>query len=94
MIDAGAKTLSKDVPAYLPGHGEIPELHGAVVARVSDYHGVVDVPDGAPMPEVGRVVIVVPNHICPVVNLFDTFLTTRGGEVVDTWRVDARGRNG
>ena len=94
VIDAGAKTLSKDVPAYLPGHGEIPELHGAVVARVSDYHGVVDVPDGAPMPEVGRVVIVVPNHICPVVNLFDTFLAARGGEVVDTWRVDARGRNG
>jgi D-serine deaminase-like pyridoxal phosphate-dependent protein len=94
VIDAGAKTLSKDVPAYLPGHGEIPELHGAVVARVSDYHGVVDVPDGAPMPDVGRVVVVVPNHICPVVNLFDTFLTTQGGEVVDTWRVDARGRNG
>ena len=94
VIDAGAKTLSKDVPAYIPGHGEIPELHGAVVERVSDYHGVVDVADGAPMPEVGRVVIVVPNHICPVVNLFDTFLTTRGGEVVDTWRVDARGRNG
>ncbi len=94
VIDAGAKTLSKDVPAYLPGHGEIPELDGAVVARVSDYHGVVDVPDGARTPEVDRVVTVVPNHICPVVNLFNSFLTTRGGQVVDTWRVDARGRNG
>lgn len=93
VIDAGAKTLTKDVPAYLAGHGAIPELD-AVVARVSDYHGVVEVPDGAPLPEVGRVVIVVPNHICPVVDLFEDFHVLRHGEIVDRWRVDARGRSG
>jgi D-serine deaminase-like pyridoxal phosphate-dependent protein len=93
VIDAGAKTLTKDVPAYLSGHGAIPEL-GAVVARVSDYHGVVEVPAGAPLPDVGRVVVVVPNHICPVVDLFEAFHVTRNGEIVDRWRVDARGRSG
>ena len=46
VIDAGAKTLTKDVPAYLAGHGAIPEL-GGVVARVSDYHGVVELGDEA-----------------------------------------------
>ena len=72
MIDAGAKTLTKDVPTYLAGHGAIPELD-AVVARVSDYHGVVELPDGAAMPDIGRIVVVVPNHICPVVDLFVGF---------------------
>ena len=94
VVDAGAKILGKDVAAYMPGHGEIPELDGAVVARVSDYHGAVDVAPGAALPDVGRVVTVVPNHICPVVNYVDTFLIVRDGDVVDTWPVDARGRNG
>ncbi|HET9084130.1 MAG TPA: alanine racemase, partial [Candidatus Limnocylindrales bacterium] len=93
VIDAGAKTLTKDVPAYLAGHASIPEL-GAVVDRVSDYHGVVEVRDGGPLPEIGEVVLAVPNHICPVVDLFATFLVARDGTIVDTWRVDARGRSG
>lgn len=94
VIDAGAKTLTKDVPAYLAGHGSIPELGGLVVARVSDYHGVVEVPDGASLPEIGRVVAVVPNHICPVVDLFASMGVVRDGQLVDAWRVDARGRSG
>jgi D-serine deaminase-like pyridoxal phosphate-dependent protein len=93
VIDAGAKTLTKDVPAYLSGNGAIPELD-AVVARVSDYHGVVEVPDRRPLPDIGRVVVVVPNHICPVVDLFEAFHVLRDGEIVDRWRVDARGRSG
>jgi D-serine deaminase-like pyridoxal phosphate-dependent protein len=94
VVDAGAKILGKDVASYMAGHGEIPELGGAVVARVADYHGIVDVQTGAPMPEVGRLVTVVPNHICPVVNYVDSFLVVRGGELTGTWPVDARGRNG
>jgi len=94
VLDAGAKILGKDVASYMPGHGEIPELGGAIVARVADYHGIVDLEMGAPMPEVGRVVAVVPNHICPVVNFVDSFLVVRRGELAGTWPVDARGRNG
>ena len=93
VIDAGAKTLTKDVPAYLAGHAAIPELD-AVVARVADYHGVVEVPDGAALPAIGRVVVVVPNHICPVVDLFDAFEVIRDGAIVDRWRVDAHSRSG
>ncbi len=94
VVDAGAKTLSKDVAPYLDGHGEIPALGGLAVARLSDHHGAVDVPDGATLPDVGQVVAVLPNHICPVVNLVDAFLVVRDGRLVDTWTVDARGRNG
>ena len=94
VVDAGAKILGKDVASYMPGYGEIPDLGGAVLARVADYHGIVDVADGAPMPEVGQVVAVVPNHICPVVNYVDAFLVAKDGELAGTWPVDARGKNG
>jgi D-serine deaminase-like pyridoxal phosphate-dependent protein len=94
VVDAGAKILGNDVAAFMPGHGEIPELEGAVVARVADYHGTVEVAEGMAMPEVGRVVTVVPNHICPVVNYVDSFHVVTGGALAGTWPVDARGRNG
>ena len=94
VIDAGAKTLTKDVATYLRGHGVLPAYPGAIIERVSDYHGVVSSPDGGPLPAIGEVVAVVPNHVCPVVDLRDTFVATRGGVVVGTWPVDARGRSG
>lgn len=94
VVDAGAKILGKDVASYVEGHGEIPSLGGAAIARVYDYHGVVELGDDVPLPEVGQVVTVVPNHICPVVNLVDDVLVVRDGAVVDRWPVDARGRNG
>src|SRR4051794_1866091 len=93
VIDAGAKVLGKDVAPYLEGHGEIPEWGGAIVRRVFDYHGVVERGDGGPLPSVGDVVLVAPNHICPVINLVDAFAVSRAGELVDRWPVDARGRN-
>jgi D-serine deaminase-like pyridoxal phosphate-dependent protein len=94
VIDAGAKTLTKDVAPYLEGHGLLPAYPDAVLERVSDYHGIVRVPSGSPRPTLGEVVAVIPNHVCPVIDLRDTFVATRGGEVVGVWPVDARGRSG
>jgi D-serine deaminase-like pyridoxal phosphate-dependent protein len=94
VIDAGAKTLTKDVAAYLTGHGLLPAYPDAVLERVSDYHGVVRIPQGTPSPRVGEIVAVIPNHICPVIDLRDSFIATRGGEIVGVWPVDARGRSG
>jgi D-serine deaminase-like pyridoxal phosphate-dependent protein len=93
VIDAGAKSLTKDVPAYLAGFGTIPAYPEGVVERVSDYHGQVRFPAGAAKPSVGEIVAVVPNHACPVIDLYDTFVATRSGSIVGTWRVDARGRS-
>lgn len=94
VIDAGAKTLTKDVAAYLEGHGVLPAYPDAVIERVSDYHGMVRVPPGAARPDVGEIVAVIPNHVCPVIDLRDTFMATRSGTVVGWWPVDARGRSG
>lgn len=94
VLDAGAKSLTKDVAPYLAGHGFLPAYPEAVIERVSDYHGVVRISPGAPRPAVGEVVAIVPNHVCPVVDLFDAFVATRSGEVVGRLPVDARGRSG
>ena len=94
VLDAGAKTLTKDVASYLTVHGVLPAYPDAVLERVSDYHGVVRIPPGTPSPRVGEVVAVIPNHVCPVIDLRDSFIATRNGEIVGVWPVDARGRSG
>jgi D-serine deaminase-like pyridoxal phosphate-dependent protein len=94
VIDAGAKTLTKDLPPYLAGYGFLPAYPDAVIERVHDYHGVVRIPPGTPAPRLGEVVAVVPNHSCPVVDLHDTFVAHRSGSIVGVWPVNARGRSG
>ncbi|MEX2627537.1 MAG: hypothetical protein WD225_11690, partial [Ilumatobacteraceae bacterium] len=92
VLDAGAKALAKDRPDWLAGHGVVPHLPGAVIRAVYDHHAVLDLAHDTPPPRVGDVVAVVPNHVCPVVNLTDELLLTRAGETVDRLPVLARGR--
>lgn len=93
VIDAGAKVLTRERPAFLDGLAVIPALGGALVERAYDYHGVVRLPAGVPAPAVGTVVGVIPNHVCPVVNLVDQIDVVRAGLRVARWPVDARGCN-
>jgi len=93
LVDAGAKILTKDVAPYLAGHGAVLGFPEAVVVRVNDHHGIVELPPSVPRPAIGEVVLIVPNHVCPVVNLVDELVVVKGGQVVDRWPVDARGRN-
>jgi D-serine deaminase-like pyridoxal phosphate-dependent protein len=48
--------------------------------------------DGGPQPAIGDRVEIIPNHVCAAVNLFDTLVAVRGGEVVTTWPILARGK--
>jgi D-serine deaminase-like pyridoxal phosphate-dependent protein len=93
VVDAGAKSLTKDRPAHLVGHGTLPAYPDAVIDRLSDYHGVVLTPNGTAGPEVGDVLEIVPNHVCPVVDLFDEFSVVSADGSVERWPVDARGRS-
>ena len=93
VIDAGAKILAKDVSPFLRGHGSILGFPEAVIERVTDHHGVVSLPAGSARPAIGSVVWVMPNHVCPVVNLVDEYVVASEGQIVDRWPIDARGRN-
>lgn len=90
VLDAGSKALSADRPAWMPGFGLVPDRPDDRVATVTEEHAVVEA-GGGPLPMVGRRIEVVPNHVCPVVNLADELVLVEGEEVVDRWPIDARG---
>jgi D-serine deaminase-like pyridoxal phosphate-dependent protein len=94
VLDAGAKALTKDLPAFLEGYGAVPDWPGAIIDKVNDYHGMVSLAGGGVRPRVGDVVGVVPNHICPVVDLVSSFVAVGEDGRIDRWAVDARGRSG
>lgn len=91
ILDAGSKTLSSDVLG-LEGYGLIVEYPDAKIVGLSEEHGTVDFSACAQKPRIGERVTIIPNHVCPVVNLFDEIVQVRNGEVAGAWRVDARGK--
>ena len=54
-------------------------------------HGHVDFAACAHKPTIGERVTVIPNHCCPVVNLFNQLVGVRGDQVEVVWPVAARG---
>jgi len=101
IIDSGSKTLSSDQGAHgiagMEGYGlaypadrfQDKEVK-MVVAKLSEEHGFVK-RNGCDL-SVGSQVRIVPNHSCTVANLLDPYLVVRNDEVVDQWRVAARGQ--
>jgi len=94
VIDAGTKALGRERTPLLDGIAAVPALGGAIVDRAYDYHGVVELPAGPDRARRGEVLAVVPNHVCPVVNLANEMVVVRDGTEIDRWPVDARGQNG
>lgn len=92
VLDAGAKVLSKDLPPILAGYGWLPAYPDAVITRLYDHHAIVEPGDG-PRPRLGEVVAVVPNHVCPVVDLADEVTVVQDGRAIAVWPVHARGRS-
>ena len=93
VVDAGSKTLTSDRchPAPDSGHGHVVGLPAAKVARLSEEHGMVDVTRCDRTPRVGERLAIVPNHICPCINLQDRVFWNDAGDVRPL-AVDARGK--
>lgn len=94
IFDCGSKALALDPSPSHGGHGYVVGHPNAVVARLSEEHGVVLIPDVADQSafHVGDRYEVIPNHICPTVNLTDELTIVRDGDVIATWKVAARGK--
>ena len=82
VIDAGSKALTSDLFG-LEGHGRVIGRDGVRVDSLSEEHGVLRWEDGSTPFAVGNRVRVLPNHACPVSNLFDA-----------VWLVEYDGGNG
>jgi D-serine deaminase-like pyridoxal phosphate-dependent protein len=94
VLDAGAKALTKDRADWIEGYGAVVGYPDLAIDRVNDYHGVALAPPGARRPNLGEVVAIIPNHICPVIDLVDTFVAVTADGGTEVWPVDARGRSG
>jgi D-serine deaminase-like pyridoxal phosphate-dependent protein len=96
VLDAGSKTLTSDRcgPAPDSGHGRIVEYSDARITKLSEEHAQVDISRCASRPKVGQRVAVIPNHICPCINLQDQFWWQDGPPDVApvALPVDARGK--
>jgi D-serine deaminase-like pyridoxal phosphate-dependent protein len=94
VIDAGSKTLTSDRcgPAPDSGFGHVVEYPHAKITKLSEEHGQVDVTACDRAPKVGDRVTVIPNHICPCVNLQDQVWWKFGDEPLRAVRVEARGK--
>ncbi len=94
VIDAGTKTLTSDRNAKFPdsGHGHVVEYPQARIVRLSEEHGELDVSACDLRPKLGDRVQVIPNHICPCVNLQDEVWLRQADGSLHALKVDARGR--
>jgi D-serine deaminase-like pyridoxal phosphate-dependent protein len=92
VLDAGSKVLGADRAPYATGFGRLLDLPAARLVGLSEHHAVADLA-GAPLPRLGEVVRVVPNHVCAAVNLVDRLWVEEAG-TLHAWPVTARGRNG
>lgn len=99
ILDAGSKTLSSDLlPPDLiqrglgTGYGMILEYPGAVIERVNEEHGMVDLSACEHRPRIGERVRIVPNHVCVVTNLHDHVVLAQRGVAREIISVAARGR--
>ncbi|CAH2599992.1 D-TA family PLP-dependent enzyme [Rhodovastum atsumiense] len=94
ILDCGSKSLAADPLGPGLGHGHILTYPEAVILRLNEEHGTVDLSRCIGRPEIGERVRVVPNHACVVTNLHDRLWGVRGERVEAQWPVAARGLTG
>jgi len=89
VIDAGSKSLTSDLLG-LEGFGHVAGSIDTAIVSLSEEHGVLH-HSPADVYRIGQRVLVIPNHVCVVTNLFDqAWLIKADGELVRV-PVDARG---
>ena len=95
ILDAGTKALTSDRAGVSPpvgGHGYVIGHPDWDINSLSEEHGATRISADDPV-KIGERVEIIPNHICPVVNLFDSMTITQGERVIDEWAVAARGKS-
>ena len=95
ILDSGTKALASDRAGVAPaveGHGYVIDHPDWEIKSLSEEHGATTITPDDPV-RIGDRVQIIPNHICPVINLFDSMTVTQGESVLDEWVVAARGKS-
>jgi D-serine deaminase-like pyridoxal phosphate-dependent protein len=93
VVDAGSKVLTSDrmlVPDAPVSFGWVWEHDDWDFVRLSEEHGVIEIPPGSEV-RIGERLAIVPNHVCPTINLASFVTVVEGGRVTGRWPVAARG---
>lgn len=94
IVDGGSKTFSSD--RYQAedgvGFGLVKEDRAAVVEKLSEEHGHLNVARSERRYRVGERLSIIPNHVCTTLNLHDEVYGVRGEQVETSWRVAGRGK--
>lgn len=93
ILDAGSKTLTFDPlgSGNRKYFGYVREHPDFLLEGLSEEHGHLAVPDSSRV-RVGDKLRIVPNHVCPCINLHDRVFVVSGERVVEEWKVAARGK--
>ncbi len=92
VIDAGTKSFFSDKSAAFGVYGLVKGMPHVALVRAYEEHGVLKVDPSAGKLRVGDKLEIIPNHVCPAVNLFDELVGVRDDVVAATWNVVARGK--
>lgn len=92
VIDAGTKSLFSDKSSAFGSYGLVKGMPNVVLERAYEEHGVLSLGASAGRLKVGDKLEIIPNHVCPAVNLFDELIGVRNDKVMVTWNVIARGK--
>lgn len=92
VIDAGTKSLTSDKFSAFGVYGSVKDAPHVALGRAYEEHGVLSVGSEAKRLKVGDKLEIIPNHVCPVANLFDELVGVRNDKVTLTWKVAARGK--
>ncbi|MCY3867408.1 MAG: D-TA family PLP-dependent enzyme, partial [Chloroflexi bacterium] len=74
------------------GHGTVIDHPDWEITSLSEEHGATTIAADDPV-AIGERVQIIPNHICPVINLFDSMAVIQGESEIDEWVVAARGKS-
>jgi D-serine deaminase-like pyridoxal phosphate-dependent protein len=87
-VDAGSKTLTTSQDAVY-GFGHLRDLPASRFTRLSEEHGVLDIPRGGARLAVGDRVQILPIHVCAWMDLQPEIYGVRDGRIVERIPVEA-----
>ncbi len=96
ITDVGAKgltaqTRTKGFSATI-GHGYIKEYDNVHIHGVFDEHAIIYNKEFRDQVKIGDKVEIIPNHICPVCNLYEKAYLVSNGQVIEEIEISCRGK--
>lgn len=96
ITDAGSKSLTAQIRSggmvATQGYGFIKGSETIYINALFDEHGIIYNEQLSKVINVGDKIEVIPNHICPVCNLYDSAYLVSNGQILKEMSVAARGK--